>query len=104
MSPRTPLTVEQVTKRLADTGRAGDTSAIRRTFAVEYDTALRIIAKAGEAAIELNHRPDIGIRRDRPSFQVTAHTAGNAVTELDFKPAERINKRKIALRHGTVPA
>ncbi|MEV5413929.1 4a-hydroxytetrahydrobiopterin dehydratase [Thermopolyspora sp. NPDC052614] len=102
MRLRTPLTGEQVTRRLDDTGWVGDTSAIRRTFAVEYDTALRIVAEVGKAAIELDHRPDIDIRWDRLSFHMTTHTAGDVVTELDFKLAERINA--IALRHGAVPA
>lgn len=45
MSPRTPLTAEQVAKRLADTGWSGDTTEITRTFAVDYDTAMQIVAE-----------------------------------------------------------
>ncbi|RCG30021.1 4a-hydroxytetrahydrobiopterin dehydratase [Sphaerisporangium album] len=98
MSLRTPLTSESVTERLGDTGWSGDTAEISRTYAVEYDTAIRIVAEVGVAAIELEHRPDIDIRWDRLRFAMTTHTAGDVVTELDFALAERINE--IARRHG----
>ncbi|WP_119728080.1 4a-hydroxytetrahydrobiopterin dehydratase [Thermomonospora amylolytica] len=101
MSLRTPLSAEQVAKRLAETGWSGDTAEITRTFAVEYDVAMRIVAEVATAAIELEHRPDIDIRWDRLRFAMTTHTAGDVVTELDFKTAERINE--IALRHGAEP-
>ncbi len=98
MSLRTPLTAEQVTERLARTGWSGDTTSIYRVFAVEYDVAMRIVSEVAVAAIELEHRPDIDIRWDRLRFSMTTHTAGDVVTELDFKTAERINE--IATRHG----
>lgn len=101
MSLRTPLTADQVAERLAQTGWLGDTTEIRRTFDVEYDVAIRIVAEVGAAAIELEHRPDIDIRWDRLHFAMTTHTAGDVVTELDFKTAERINE--IASRHGAMP-
>lgn len=101
MSLRTPLTPDQAAKRLVETGWSGDTAEITRTFAVEYDVAMRIVAEVATAAIELEHRPDIDIRWDRLRFAMTTHTAGDRVTELDFKTAERINE--IAARHGAEP-
>ncbi|MDL4815466.1 4a-hydroxytetrahydrobiopterin dehydratase [Actinomadura opuntiae] len=101
MTLRTPLTAEQVAGRLTDTGWSGDTAEIHRTFAVEYDVAMRIVAEVAAAAIELEHRPDIDIRWDRLHFSMTTHTSGDVVTELDFKAAERINE--IAARHGAEP-
>lgn len=80
----------------------GGLTEITRTFAVDYDTAIRIVAQVGEAAIELEHRPDIDIRWDRLAFAMTTHTAGDQVTELDFKLAERINA--ITRDHGARPA
>ncbi|GLZ04986.1 hypothetical protein Acsp03_24520 [Actinomadura sp. NBRC 104412] len=65
MSLRTPLSAEQVAERLAATGWTGDTSQISRTFAVEYDTATRIVAEVARVAVEMEHRPDIDIRWDR---------------------------------------
>ncbi len=97
MSLRTPLSQEQVVERLAETGWSGDTAEITRTFTVDYDTAMRIVAEVAKTAIELEHRPDIDIRWDHLRFTMTTHTAGDMVTELDFKTAERINA--IVLRH-----
>jgi 4a-hydroxytetrahydrobiopterin dehydratase len=101
MSLRTPLTAEQVGSRLADTGWSGDTAQISRSFAVDYDAAIRIVSEVGVAAIELEHRPDIDIRWDVLRFAMTTHTAGDVVTELDFQLAERING--IAADHGARP-
>jgi 4a-hydroxytetrahydrobiopterin dehydratase len=101
VSLRTPLTTEQVTNRLAETGWSGTTAEIHRTFEVEYDTAMRIVAEIAVAAVELEHRPDIDIRWNRLHIQMTTHTAGDVVTELDFATAERINA--IAAAHGAEP-
>ncbi|MFF5263251.1 4a-hydroxytetrahydrobiopterin dehydratase [Actinomadura viridis] len=101
MSLRTPLTAERVAERLADTGWSGNTSEISRTFAVEYDVAMRIVAEVARVAIEMEHRPDIDIRWDRLRFAMTTHTSGDVVTELDFTTAEKINA--IAEEHGAEP-
>ncbi len=101
MGLRTPLSAEQVKGRLADTGWSGDTAQISQSFTVDYDTAIRIVAEVGSAAIELEHRPDIDIRWDVLRFAMTTHTAGDVVTELDFQLAERINA--IAADYGARP-
>jgi 4a-hydroxytetrahydrobiopterin dehydratase len=101
VSLRTPLTAERVAERLADTGWSGDTAEISRTFAVEYDVAMKIVAEVAEVAIEMEHRPDIDIRWDRLRFAMTTHTAGDVVTELDFATAEKINA--ITEEHGAEP-
>jgi 4a-hydroxytetrahydrobiopterin dehydratase len=101
VSLRTPLTTEQVAERLAATGWSGDTTQISRTFAVEYDTAMRIVAEVAKVAVAMEHRPDIDIRWDRLRFAMTTHTAGDVVTELDFTTAERINA--LAEAHGAKP-
>lgn len=98
MGLRTPLTAEQVDRRLTDTGWSGDTSQITKVFTVDYDTAINIVAEIGKAAIELEHRPDINIRWADLTIMMTTHTAGDVVTELDFALAERINA--IADAHG----
>ncbi|MCU1670864.1 MAG: pterin-4-alpha-carbinolamine dehydratase [Blastococcus sp.] len=101
MTLRTPLSPEQVSARLSATGWSGSPAEIHRVFAVEYDAAMGIVAEVAAAAIELEHRPDIDIRWDRLRFAMTTHTAGDVVTELDFKTAERINS--IAFSHGAEP-
>lgn len=94
MAPRDEvLTAERVSERLAALdGWRGDTSAITKDFAVDYDTAIEIVAEIGKAAVELEHRPDIDIRWDRLRVSMTTHTAGDVVTELDFLLIARIEE------------
>jgi 4a-hydroxytetrahydrobiopterin dehydratase len=93
------LTPEQLSDRLAGLdGWHGDTSGISKDFSIDYDTAVRIVAEIGTAAIELEHRPDIDIRWDRLHIFLTTHTAGDVVTDLDFLLIARIDA--IAASHG----
>jgi 4a-hydroxytetrahydrobiopterin dehydratase len=69
-----------------------------RTYAIGYDDAISAIAEIGEAAIELEHRPDIDIRWAGLTVYLTTHTAGDVVTELDFLTVARVDD--IAARHG----
>ncbi len=82
-------------------GWHGGTSGITKDYRVDYDTAVRIVAEIGKAAIELEHRPDIDIRWDRLRIFMTTHTAGDVVTELDFALAARIDA--IAAGQGAQP-
>ena len=92
MGLRDPLSADEITQRLNGTGWTGDTSQISKTYAVAYDTAIQIVAEIGEAARELQHRPDIDIRWDHLHISMTTHTAGDFVTELDFLLAKRIDE------------
>jgi len=67
MAPRNEIiTAAELPARLAPLeGWHGDTTGISRTCSVGYDTAIRIVGEVGQAAIELEHRPDIDIRWDR---------------------------------------
>lgn len=100
MAPRDEvLTPEQLDERLASlNGWHGDTSGISKDFGIDYDTAVRIVAEIGTAAVELEHRPDIDIRWDRLHVFLTTHTAGDVVTELDFLLIAQIDA--IATSHG----
>jgi 4a-hydroxytetrahydrobiopterin dehydratase len=79
-------------------GWHGNVSGISRTYAIGYDDAIGAVAEIGEAAIELEHRPDIDIRWDKLTVYLTTHTAGDVVTELDFLTVARVDD--IAARHG----
>lgn len=79
-------------------GWHGDTAGISKTYAIGYDTAIRAVGEIGQAAIELEHRPDIDIRWDRLTVYLTTHTAGDVVTELDFMLAARVDQ--ITAAHG----
>ncbi len=104
MAPRDDvIPAAQLGRRLAQLGGwHGDTAGISKDYRVGYDTAIRIVTEIGQAAIELEHRPDIDIRWDQLRIFMTTHTAGDVVTELDFLLAARIDA--IAARHGAIPA
>lgn len=103
MAPRDEvITAGQLSERLSGLeGWHGDTSGISKDYRVDYDTAIRIVAEIGKAAVELEHRPDIDIRWDRLHIFMTTHTAGDVVTELDFLLTARIDA--IAAGHGAKP-
>jgi 4a-hydroxytetrahydrobiopterin dehydratase len=93
------ITRGQLSERLRDLeGWKGDTSGISKDYSVDYDTAIRIVAEIGKAAIELEHRPDIDIRWGRLHIFLTTHTAGDVVTELDFLLMARLDA--IAASYG----
>lgn len=92
MAVRDPLDADAVAAKLAERdGWQGDTSKIEKIYTVDYDTAIRIVGEIGQAAIELEHRPDIDIRWDALRIEMTTHTAGDVVTDLDFLLADRID-------------
>ena len=89
----------ELADRLAELpGWRGDTAGISRAYALGYDDAIRAVAEIGQAAIELEHRPDIDIRWAELTVRLTTHTAGGVVTELDLLTAARVDD--IASRHG----
>lgn len=93
MAPRDEIiTAADLPRRLASLeGWHGDTTRISKSYAVGYDTAIRIVGQIGQAAIELEHRPDIDIRWDRLTVYLTTHTAGDVITELDFLLLARVD-------------
>lgn len=103
MALRDTLTGDDIQARLAErVGWTGDTEEIEKTFNVEYHAGVAIVVEVAQAAIELEHHPDIDIRWDTLRFAITTHTAGDVVTELDFLLADRIDT--IASAHGAMPA
>ncbi|MFF3440376.1 4a-hydroxytetrahydrobiopterin dehydratase [Streptosporangium sp. NPDC002721] len=102
MGLRDPLSAEEVARHLASSGWSGDTRQISKSYSIDYDSAMRAVAEIAQAAIELEHRPDIDIRWDLLRITMTTHTAGDVVTELDFLLVARINE--IVEKHGTATA
>ena len=100
MAPRDEIIAgNDLQRRLAGLpGWRTDGTGIFRTYEVGYDDAIRAVTEIGQAAIELEHRPDIDIRWDKLNVYLTTHTAGDVVTELDFLTAARVDE--IAARHG----
>ncbi len=104
MAPRDEIiTAGRLRDRLAALeGWRGDTAGISKDYRIDYDTAIRITGEIGQAAVELEHRPDIDIRWDRLRIFLTTHTARDVVTELDFLLAARIDA--IAAAYGAKPS
>lgn len=104
MAPRDQiLSDDEIRARLAErVGWTGDTREISKTFGVEYHAGVDIIVQVAQAAIELEHHPDVDLRWDTLRFMITTHTAGDVVTELDFLLADRIDA--IAAGHGATAA
>lgn len=94
MAPRDEkISQAELAKRLAGLdGWHGDVSGIRKTYSLGYDDAVRAVAEIGEAAIELEHRPDLDIRWGGLTVYLTTHTAGDVVTELDFLTVARLDE------------
>ena len=96
--------VQDTTARTTSPALAWDaclTAGISKTYSIDYDTAVHIVGEIGQAAIELEHWPDIDIRWDQLTVYLTTHTAGDVVTELDFLLLARIDA--IAARYGAKP-
>jgi 4a-hydroxytetrahydrobiopterin dehydratase len=90
---------DDLQRRLAGLpGWRTDGTGIFRDYAIGYDQAIAAVAEIGQAAIELEHRPDLDIRWGALTVYLTTHTAGDVVTELDFMTAARVDE--IAARHG----
>ena len=104
MAPRDEiLSADDIRSRLAQrVGWTGTTAEITKTFDVEYHAGVATIVDVAQAAIQLEHHPNIDLRWDKLRFIITTHTAGDVVTELDFLLADRIDT--IAATHGATPA
>ena len=59
----------------------------------DFATALAFVNKAGQAAEDLNHHPDLHLGYGRVGVEIWTHSAGG-VTENDFILAARIEKAR----------
>lgn len=102
MAPRHEvLTADEVRARLGGLdGWRGDTRGISKDYRIDYDAAIGMVAQIGQAAIELEHRPDIDIRWGRLHVFLTTHTAGDVVTELDFLLVARLDAIAVSCDAG----
>lgn len=93
MGVRDPLSPEVVAAKLAERPEWQQVgSEITRIYPVDYDTAIAAVAEIGQAAVELEHRPDLDIRWSALTVTMTTHTAGDVLTELDFLLADRVDQ------------
>ncbi|WP_018636046.1 4a-hydroxytetrahydrobiopterin dehydratase [Parafrankia elaeagni] len=93
MGLRDPLSAEEVTRRLATLDgwvKATDREEIHKTFPVEYYAAIEALGAVAESAKELEHHPDVELHWGELTFSLTTYSAGQQITELDFRLIDRI--------------
>jgi 4a-hydroxytetrahydrobiopterin dehydratase len=66
--------------------------ALRRDFRfTDFAEALAFVNQVGEVAEEMDHHPDIDIRWNTVTLNLSTHAAGNVVTQKDRDLAARID-------------
>lgn len=68
-----------------------DGRLVRDVEAPTFPAAIEWVVLIAEAAESLDHHPDIDIRWRRLHLELSTHSAGGRVTELDVALAQRIN-------------
>ena len=69
----------------------GDGRLIRDVEAPTFPAAIEWVVLIAEAAESMDHHPDIDIRWRRLHLEVSTHSAGGRITDLDVALAERID-------------
>jgi 4a-hydroxytetrahydrobiopterin dehydratase len=79
-------------RSLPDWSAAGaEPRAISATFKfADFKTALRFVNQVGDVAEDLNHHPDVDIRWNKVTLNLSTHSAGG-LTGRDFELARRIS-------------
>lgn len=87
------LNATQVRKALAAVPRwARRGSLIARTFEfTDFMAAIQFVNRVARLAEKANHHPDIDIRWNRVTLQLTTHDAGG-LTEKDFQLAQQCDR------------
>ncbi|OHV63462.1 4a-hydroxytetrahydrobiopterin dehydratase [Pseudofrankia sp. BMG5.36] len=95
MGLRAPLPADEVTHRLEQLDgweKAPDRDEIHKTFHLDYYTSVKAINDVMTPAQELQHHPDIDLRWETLHFSLTTYSAGQKITELDFRLVDRIEQ------------
>lgn len=71
--------------------RVGDGRLIRDVEAPTFPAAIEWVVLIAEAAESMDHHPDIDIRWRRLHLELSTHSAGGRITDLDVALAERID-------------
>ena len=82
--------VDQQLGDLPDWSRVTGKSAITATITLaDFAAALAFVNRVGDEAEQMNHHPDIDIRWNAVSLELSTHSEGG-LTQLDFELAHRI--------------
>ena len=69
----------------------GDGRLVRDVEAPTFPAAIEWVVLIAEAAESMDHHPDIDIRWRRLHLELSTHSAGGRITDLDVALAERID-------------
>ena len=88
-----PLDVDQL-RALGETlpsWEVGDGRLVRDVEAPTFPVAIEWVVLIAEAAESMDHHPDIDIRWRRLHLELSTHSAGGRITDLDVALAQRID-------------
>ena len=71
--------------------QVGDGRLVRDVEAPTFPVAIEWVVLIAEAAESMDHHPDIDIRWRRLHLELSTHSAGDRITDLDVALAERID-------------
>lgn len=71
--------------------QVGDGRLVRDIEAPTFPAAIEWVVMIAQAAEAMDHHPDIDIRWRRLHLELSTHSAGGRITDLDVTLAERID-------------
>lgn len=71
--------------------QVGDGRLVRDVEAPTFPAAIEWVVMIAQAAEALDHHPDIDIRWRRLHLELSTHSAGGRITDLDVALAERVD-------------
>lgn len=71
--------------------QVGEGRLVRDVEAPTFPAAIEWVVLIAEAAESMDHHPDIDIRWRRLHLELSTHSAGGRITDLDVALAERID-------------
>ncbi|GAA3141966.1 4a-hydroxytetrahydrobiopterin dehydratase [Streptomyces rectiviolaceus] len=97
-----PLSQKDVEERLAELpGWALDDGRITRSFRLgSHFAATAMVVHIAQIQEELGHHSELTLGYNTVSLSVNTHSAGGALTALDFELAGRVEE--LAVGHGAV--
>ncbi|NEC91564.1 4a-hydroxytetrahydrobiopterin dehydratase [Streptomyces sp. SID12501] len=95
-----PLSQKEIEDRLAELpGWSLDGDRIARSYRLgSHFAATALVIHIAQVQEELGHHSDLTLGYDSVSLTVNTHSAGGAVTDLDFQLARRVEA--LAAGHG----
>ncbi|MET9502121.1 4a-hydroxytetrahydrobiopterin dehydratase [Streptomyces sp. NPDC006622] len=95
-----PLSQEEIDDRLAELpGWSHEAGRLTRSYRLaSHFAATALVIHVAQVQEELNHHSELTLGYDTVSLAVNTHSAGGAVTDLDFELARRV--RDLAPAHG----